>query len=811
MPDLEAAKQYFLDALAAHQAADYVRAESLLRKALEIVPDRVSVLTNLSAVLLESGRIDEALTYSERAAGLEPGGADLWYRLAELCEKQDKPREALVHRTRGHVIEHADADAHSDHGFALLSAGRAAEALDHIEKAVVLDDRSVRAWTNRGLVLTELRRFRESEQAFDRAIALDPRCAASLSGKASVLLAENRLEEALESADRALAIEARDPRIWFTHGAILNALGRPDEAVSSLDKALGIEPRYADAWCNRGMAMGRIARHEEALASYDRALDIHPRHALSLTNRGVELRALGRPEDALASLEMAIDCDPGIAEAWYNRGVLLSDFRRFAEALASYDRALALKTHIDYALGSRFHAAMMLCDWRGLAEVLGKIERGLELGHKVSQPVILLLSPLLARLQRRSAETFVAERHGRRMVGPAVSSTPPQTGSRLRVGYLSGDLRNHPVGIQALALARYHDRRNVEAIGFSLLRVENDPYQDAIRKSFDAFYDLSALSPADAVKLVRQRELDVAVDLHGHMQGSRMEILAEGVAPIQVNFLCPGTSGAPFIDYILSDATTIPSAQRDGYTENLALLPDSFFVNDYRSMKPSATRTRAEEGLPESGFVFASFCESYKITPDIWEVWMRLLRNLPDSVLWLGIRSNAAALENLKREAAAWGVSPERLVMAKFAERREDHIARLALADICLDTPVYNGHTTTADALWAGVPVLTSPGNAFCGRVAASILNAIGLPELIAADLPEYEAMALRLAQMPGELAGLRAKLARNRDTQPLFDTERSVRHVEAAFRMMVERQRKGLPPESFAVEPIARAARKID
>ncbi len=872
MPDLEAARTYFLDALAAHQAADYARAESLLRKALEIVPDRVSVLGNLCSALIAQGRYGEASQYARRALELDPRAGDLHRLLAQSLDGEGRPEESLVHLTLGHVLEHGDADAHADHGIALLAVSRHAQALESVDRALALDGGSVHAWISRGLVLAALARREESVACLDRAIELDPRCAKALVNRAAVLLEMGKAAEALESADRALLVDAGDAQAWLNRGNALGKLGRDDEALEcydsmlagthscvgahpghagawnnrgntllrlrrhaeallAFDKALASDPGNMEAWSNRGIALSELGRHEEALDSHDRALALRPDAAGAWTNRGFTLsgmkryagalacydrslaiqpdlaeawsnrgRMLGvmrRFDDALAAFDRALEIDPGLADAWLNRGNALYQVKRYGPAVDCYSRALALHPDIDHALGGWIHASLMLCQWSGLEDGFKRAEDAILRGRNVASPFQALAAPFSRETQRRCAELGVAKYFPPRA---GAVDLPASTGRRLRIGYISADFRDHPVGYQLRGLLRWHDNASVELVGFSLRDPGPDAYRDVLRQGFARVHELGALPPQEAIDLMRRERLDVAVDLTGHTDGSRMELLAARIAPIQVNYLCPGTSGAPYFDYLVADTVTIPPGHQAGYTEHVVRLPGSFFVTDYRHVALAPHPSRAHEGLPVAGFVFACFCESYKITPRIWDVWMRVLRQVPQSVLWLGLRSNTAALENLRREAQIRGVAPDRLLVAKFAERREDHLSRLALADLCLDTPVYNGHTTTADALWAGVPVLTSPGDAFCGRVAASILNAIGLPELVARDLAAYEAIALRLAQAPGALAELRARLARNRLTQPLFDTERSVRHLEVAFRTMVERRRNGLPPESFAV-----------
>jgi predicted O-linked N-acetylglucosamine transferase (SPINDLY family) len=794
---LERARGLFLEALAAHEQRDFGRAVDLLKEALEIVPDRVSVLSNLGAALVELGRAEEAQAYVARALESDPAASDLYTLMARVLEARGNPREALVHLTRGHVLVRGDADAYADHGMALLGAGRRIEAGESFDRAIALDPRCVSALVNRAAMWLEQGDAANAVDSLDRALKVDPGNAHAWINRGIGLDRLGRHDDALAAYDRALGLSPGHSGAWNNRGNTLMRLHRHAEALAAFDTALEIDPRHVEAWSNRGLALSALKRDSEALACFEKAISVQPGLAEAWSNRGRALVNLGRPEEAVGALDRALAINPALADAWLNRGNAQYQLKHYDRAVGSYEQAMALQPDIDHALGGWIHSKAMLCDWAGLEEAVARAGLAILAGRNVANPFQTLVAPLPRETQRMCAELCMMRNFP---PSPKAASLPGAGQGRIRIGYFSADFRDHPVGYQLRGLLRWHDRACFELIGFSLRPGTGDAFQDALRGGLDRFHDLSELAPDAAMDLARAERLDIAVDLTGYTAGSRMELFAGRLAPIQVNYLCPGTSGAPYVDYIVADAVTIPEAHDAGYSESVVRLPESFFIADYHDLALTRGASRVSEGLPEDGIVFASFCESYKITPQVWDVWMRLLRQIPGSVLWMGIRSNAMALENLRREAGGHGVEPRRIVVAGFAPKREDHLARLALADLCLDTPVYNGHTTTADALWAGVPVLSAPGGSFCGRVAASILHAARLPELVARDLAEYEAIALRLARSPAELASLRERLARDKGTLPLFHTEFAVRHVETAFRTMVERQRKGLPPESFSV-----------
>jgi len=541
-------------------------------------------------------------------------------------------------------------------------------------------------------------------------------------------------------------------------------MGRHAEALGVLERGLALDPTHRDGWYNRGVALGKLGRHLDALLSYDKAVAL----------------------------------DPGFGTGWRSHGNALVALKCYREALVSYETAEKCDPKLEGLAGAAVYARTMLCDWDGLGPAYAQIADGICQGEYVTHVGGILASPLDAALHRRCAESAVAARHP--VCGPRPSLAPDRQGRRLRIGYVSGDLRNHPVGLQAIALMREHERHEFEVHAYSLVTAEGDACQDEIRRTADAFFDLSALDTMSAVSLVRSHALDIAVDLQGHTVHARMALFAAALAPLQVNYLCPGTSGASFLDYIIADGVVIPQDAHSAYSERVVTLPDSFFIADHAVQPLGTSPDRESEGLPAQGSVFACFSESYKITRPVFAAWMRLLRRIDDSILWLGQRSTGISADALRREMAACNVSPDRLVMARYADTRAGHLARLPLADLCLDTQCYNGHTTVADALWAGVPVVTVPGPAFCGRVASSILHAAGMSDLVARDLDEYEALAYHLGSDAALRACLRDRIGQARSTAALFDSRRTVRNVERAYRGMVERAWRGEAPSSFAV-----------
>jgi predicted O-linked N-acetylglucosamine transferase (SPINDLY family) len=423
-------------------------------------------------------------------------------------------------------------------------------------------------------------------------------------------------------------------------------------------------------------------------------------------------------------------------------------------------------------------------------------------GNYAAQPFILLPICASTQIQRKCAELFVGDRY------PA-SAAPLWRGERyaherIRVGYVSGDLREHPVAVLAAGLFEHHDKTRFETIAISFGAFDPDRMTARLKGTFERFIDVRGRGDREIAALLRDLEIDIAVDLNGFTGDARPNIFAARPAPVQVNYLgYAGTLGSNYWDYIVADETVIPAASQGDYAEKVVYLPGSFMPNDDSRKISTATPSRTQAGLPEHGFVFCCFNNSYKFTPDVFDIWMRLLHQVEGSVLWLSA-SNESATQNLRLEAGQRGISPERLIFASRVASNEDHLARLRLGDLFLDTLYYNAHTTACDALWAGLPVLTHPGLTFASRVAGSLLNAVGLPELMAPSLEDYEALALKLAREPERLAAIKDRLVRQRATYPLFDTARFTRQMEAAYRTMWERAQRGEPPKSFAVAPLA-------
>lgn len=575
------------------------------------------------------------------------------------------------------------------------------------------------------------------------------------------------------------------------------ALGEAAAALEDCEKSLVLRPHESGAWLNRGNALSLLHRHEEALANYGQALKLKSGDIPTLTARGAAFVALARFEEALACFDDILRIDPKNLNAFANRGRILGKLGRYEEAALSYDKVLTLDPKHPYLQSMAAQYRLHSCDWNRFEEDRHRIASSVAAEEAVVPHIHLRFSSVPEE-HLRCAKTYAARKH------PPVS-LPLWRGEnyshdRIRLAYVSADFRLHPVSRLFAGVLESHDKTRFEITAISLGPDDRSAMRQRIAGTVEHFADVRGKSDFEIAKMMREMEIDIAVDLMGFTTESRTGIFAARPAPLAVNYLgYPGTMGAPYIDYILADRIVIPDEVRVHYAEEVVYLPDCYLPNDSSRRIAMKIPSREEAGLPDKGFVFASFNNSYKFAPDVFDIWMRLLHAVKGSVLWLA-QPGEAAMRNLRREAQARGIAPERIIFAPHVLDDADHLARLSLASLFLDTLPFNAHSTACDALWAGVPVLTCLGTAFAGRVAASALNAAGLNEMITPSLEDYERLALRLAREPELLAGLKAKLAANRATAPLFDTRKFTSHLEAAFEGMWDRHRHGLPPENFAV-----------
>ncbi|MEN9417844.1 MAG: hypothetical protein RI988_1464 [Pseudomonadota bacterium] len=607
-----------------------------------------------------------------------------------------------------------------------------------------------------------------------------------------------RFHEAAAAFEEALAIEPNHVAALINLGAVYQALRRLEPALERYGQALKLHPGSPEAWNNRGLILVELGRFEEALESCDLATSLRPAYAEAHNNRGAALQGLKRWEEALASHDEAIRLRPDYGKAHFNRGLALLELGRLSEAGSSLERAWQFNPAVEGLLGLMLNTRMKLARWEGLEGLVSELRTRLGRGELASQPFAVLSLIDAPDVQRRAAELWAA-RHCPPAGLPFVRRRPLEPGGPIRIGYFSADFHQHATSHLMAGLFEAHDRNTFHITAFSFGPDDDEPLTQRVRAAFDHFVDVRALSDAEVADRARELGIDIAVDLKGYTRGCRPGIFSARAAPLQVSYLgYPGTLGAASVDYLIADSVVVPPHLRGGYSEQVVTLPGSYQVNDAKRVRPDVGPSREALGLPSSATVLACFNHTYKINPEVFDTWMRILGACGDAVLWL-LEDNPEASVNLRREAGLRGVDPQRVLFAPRCSTSE-HLARHHQADIFLDTWPCNAHTTASDALWMGLPVVTRVGESFAGRVAASLLTAVGLPELAVDSAAAYERLVVSLvADRPRRLA-LRERLVVQRDSCELFSTTATARHLEQAFRMMVARRASGQPPAAIDV-----------
>ena len=807
------------------------RAVASIREAIEQSPRQPLAYLLLGDAQLDLHCPGEALTSYDAALSLNATLELAHFGRGNALLDLQRAEEAVRCFDAALRLEPQYAEALFNRGNALQSLRRTEAALDSFERAIALRPSYAAAHNNRGSALLSLRRLEDALASFEAAVGIEPTFDAALSNRGTTLLELTRPREALETFDRLLAHRPDAAEAHHYRGLALRALERPEEAITSFDRAIALRGDYVEAHCGRGDALLDMGHAEDALAAHTHALSLGPGSAAAHMSRGNSLCSLKRFAEAVDCFNEAVRLDPNDSAAHYNRGNALMQWRRPEEAAACFERAAQLKPHygpalrrhadalltlnrphaavdplrqllrshpdFDYAPGALLHAQLCSADWSMEPAGRAAVHEAVLAGNHADLPFSFLSVTDCAAAQLHCARANVAHR--------CEPTTPLWAGERyrherIRVAYVSADFRAHAVSYLLAGVWERHDRQRFEVIAISLRPEEASAMGQRVKSAFSQFIDVSARSDLEAARLIRALEIDIAVDLIGLTAGLRPQILAYRPAPVQVNYLgFPGTMGAPFIDYILADHFVIPKAREHHYSEHVVRLPYCFQANDDQRLISEHPLTRADAGLPEESFVFCCFNNTHKINPAMFDIWMRLLERLPRAALWL-LSTDDAVRAHLRREAVLRGVDAERLV---FAPRMPyaDHLRRLKLADLFLDTLPFNAGTTASDALWAGLPVLTCAGDAFAARMAGSLLRSAGLPELITDRADQYEAKALELAQRPQELDSLRRRLEQNRRSMPAFDTDRSRRYLEAAYEQMWRRYQQGERPAGFDLQ----------
>jgi protein O-GlcNAc transferase len=676
-------------------------------------------------------------------------------------------------------------------------------AIRMICRAVALEPDYVEALSNLGAVYRAVGKPEDAIAATRTAIAADPHCVQAYCNLGGALQDRGQLDAALDAYREATRRNPGFLEASVNAANLLRKLGRREEAITTCETIIAHRPDSAEPYFGLGNILKEMSRNAEAAGAYRRALALQPAYAEAAINLGNVLQARGTFEEAAEAYRQAIAIRPDLAPAYANLGGALENLGRLEEAIASYRTAVTLDPKLVSVRVWLHHKRRMICEWDDIDAQEAELRAALAVDPTDTHPFATLDMATSPAEQLHVCRAYVSKH---------VTAAPrfqhdrpaPAAPRRLKIGYLSADFCRHATAHLTAELFERHDRSRYEIFAYSLNKDDRSELSVRLRAAFDYFVELHELTDDEAADRIHADAIDILVDMKGYTKDARTGIVARRPAPIQASFLgFPATMGAGFIDYVIADPFVLPMDQQPFFDERIVQLPHCYQPNDSKRLVSDLAPTRAECGLPEQAFVFCSFNNPYKLTPAFFDIWMRLLAAIPGSVLWL-LEANTLVKDNLWREATRRGVDPSRLVFAP-PRASPDHLARHRLADLFLDSLPYNAHTTASDALWAGLPVLTCAGETFAGRVAGSLLHAVGLPELVTHSLDQYEALAARLAREPDLLAGLRHRLNANRLHTPLFDCAAYTRHFEVALTSMWEIWAKGEMPRAFAVagEPL--------
>ena len=747
--------------------------------------------------LHQQGSLAEAKKMYESILKLNPRHAGCWHFLGLMALQSNRLEMAVKYINESLKNDPNDAAPYVNLGLAFKGLDKLPEAIASYDKAIQLSPTFVEAHINRGVALAAAGRLSEAVSDCDQAIALSPGFAQAHFVRAGAMAGLNRADEALGAFDKALAIEPQYHEAILGRGRVLLAQGRAGDAVADFDKVIALRPGLAEAHSNRGVALMELKRTEEALASFDKAIACDPASAEAHYNLGKALEDINRLDQALFEYDQVIELKPDHADAHSNRSLILFRLKRYEQAIEGYEQMMRVCPDYKFGVGASRFARMTVCDWSGFDADVKEIQDGIRAGVNICMPFVYLALGDSPELQKLVAQDY------RRAELAAIDSLGPiprkaQSG-KVRIAYYSADFREHPVSHLMVGAFEAHDRSKFELFAFAFGPGVRDAMRTRVSAAFDRFIDVTDMSDRDVAEQSRALGIDIAINLGGFTEYERTGIFAHRCAPVQANYLgYSGTMGVDYMDYIFVDQTLVPTDMRPQYVEKVACLPDSYLVYGSPPAGRAVAPARATLGLPDAAFVFCCFNNSYKILPAVFASWMRILHSVPNSVLWLS-EANSSMADNLRKEAQAHGVDEARLVFAGRAPR-EVYLANFSQADLFLDTAPHNACTTAADALWAGLPVLTRMGQTFVARMAASLLTTAGLPELITCTVEDYEARAIELATHPVQLAALKARLQGGHATNPLFDIPRFTRHLESAYQTMHDRSLSGLAPASFEV-----------
>ena len=768
-----------------------------LEKVLSIKSDFAEAHSSLGIALKSLGQLDDAVLSYQKAIAIKSDYLEAHNNLGNVFKDLGQLDDAVESYQKALLIDSDYPALHNNLGIALKELGQVDDAVRSYEKAIAINPDYPDSHNNLGVALFELGQLEKSVLSYKKALSNNSDYYEAYNNLGIALKDLGQFSNAIHSFEKALAINPDYAEAHSNLGIVLKKLGRLDDAILSYEKALAINPDDADTHNNLGITLGQLERLDDAILSYEKALTINPDYAEAYNNLGFIFLKLRRLDDAYKSNKKALILKPELAEGYAAQGLILTELKQLDGALESYYRARAINPNLAYNLGDILNTKMNLCNWDDLPALLNELTNKINNNEKSIVPFGLLGLIDDPELQGKASEIYANDEFPKSDSFPKIRLYPKH--KKIRIGYFSADFNIHPVATLTAELYETHDRNQFEIHAFSFGPDTKDEMNLRIKAGVDHFHDVYAMSHKEIAELSRSFEIDIAIDLGGYTAKARTGIFAMSAAPIQVSYIgYLGTMGASYYDYLVADLIMIPEKNQKYYSEKIAYLPN-FQVNDSKEPLPEITFTRQDLGLPEEGFVYCCFNNTFKITPDTFDSWARILSNAKGSVLMI-FADNKLAETNLTKEIILRGVDPKRLIFGDHLARPE-YLARYRVADLFLDTRPYNAGTTASDALRMGLPILTLKGNSYPSRMAASIVNAVNMPELITTSFEEYESLAIELAANPEKLKVIKDKLLSNLSTAPLYDTPLFTKNLEFAYNEMYDRYQQGLKPDHIYVE----------
>mgnify|MGYP000430365441 CR=1 FL=1 len=759
------------------------------QKAVEINPDFSEAHNNLGNAFKSLGQLDEAVKSYQKALEINPDYPALHNNLGNVYKEIGQLDYALNSYLKGLTFNPDYIDLLNNLGIVFNELGQFDKAIKSYEKAITIKPDYADAYNNLGNVFKDFNQLDNAVKSYKKAIKINPNLSEAFNNLGNVLKDLNQLDDAVKSFEKALEINPNFAEAHNNFGNVLTGLGQLNDAVKSFEKAIAIDPEFSEAYNNLGNVLKDLGKLNDAVRSYEKAIELNPSFAEAHNNFGSAFKDLNQLEDALKSFEKAVEINPNFAEAYHNLGNVFKDLNRLDDALKSYMNAKVIRDDLDYVLGNILSTKINSCNWDDLPNLLEELMHKINNNKKVVDPFTLFSLVDDPLVRRKATELRVKNSHPKSNALPKIELYPKH--KKIRIGYFSADFREHPVGFLTAELYEVHDRNHFEIHAFSLGRNTKDEMNLRIKAGVDQFHDVQSMAHKEVTLLARSLEIDIAIDLTGLTAKARTDVFAMSAAPIQVSYIgFLGTMGADYYDYLIADPVMIPKKNQKYYSEKIIYLP-SFQVNDSKDLPPDISFSRKEVGLPEEGFIFCCFNNTYKFTPAVFDSWARILQSVKGSIL-IVYANNELSKTNLTKEIVRRGIEAERLIFGASLDRPE-YMARYRVADLFLDTQPYNAGTTASDALRMGLPMLTLIGESYQARMGASILSALNLPELITNSPEEYELLAIELASNPEKLKSIKEKLASNLSTAPLYNTKLFTKNLEAAFTEVHERYHQGL------------------